>query len=299
MVLLDYAECGLVDSSGCDSRSRRSVGGCLAKVGDWPWVVALYLYHDSKASFICGGSIIGEQTILTAAHCISNPKRKVQIEPEELLVVVGERRRYVKDNTEETYAVHKISIHPNYTFEVASKFDHDIALLHLNCCIGFRPYARPVCLPKAGDKELYQSDVVGTVAGWGGTEKVAGGEKVRFVVSQYQVELPITDYENCTNMDSNEITNNMFCAGDGEGEKGACIGDSGGPFVSRRKTGNELKRPFVVTGIVSSQNGCAQENTFSVFTKVANYVDWIEDELEAWSRDCQDQCYDVPPLSLF
>ena len=281
------------------SRRRRSVGGCLAKDGDWPWVVALYLYRDGKPSFLCGGSIIGEQTVLTAAHCINSPNRQPKLEPEELLVVVGDRRRYVEDNTEETYAVRKISIHPNYTFEVAPTFDHDIALLHLNCCIGFRPYAKPVCLPKVGDEELYQSNVVGTVVGWGGTEKVTEEEKATFATDQYQVELPITSYENCTNMDPKEITNNMFCAGDGEGEKDACTGDSGGPFVSQRETGNELKRPFVVTGIVSWGIGCAQKDTYGAYTKVANYLDWIEDEKQTWSKDCQDQCYDVPPLSLF
>ena len=282
------------------SRRRRSVGGCLAKDGDWPWVVAIYLFRNGKASFLCGGAIIGEQTVLTAAHCINSPNRQPKLEPEELLVVVGDRRRYVEDNTEETYAVRKISMHANYTYKFAPTFDHDIALLHLNCCIGFRPYARPVCLPnKTGEEELYQSDVVGTVVGWGGTKKVTEEEKVTFATDQYQVELPITNYENCTNMDPKEITDNMFCAGDGEGEKDACTGDSGGPFVSQRETGNELKRPFVVTGIVSWGIGCAQKDTYGAYTKVANYIDWIEDEKQTWSKDCQDQCYDAPPLNLF
>ena len=186
----------------------------------------------------------------------------------------------------------------NYTRLVTPTFDNDIALLHLNCCIGFRPYARPVCLPQAADEHLYQSDVVGTVVGWGGTKKVARGEKVTFSTVQYQVEIPITDYENCTNMDPIGITDNMFCAGDGEGEKDACTGDSGGPFVSRRETNNKLKRPFVVTGIVSWGIGCAQKDTYGVYTRVANYVDWIEDKIQTSSINCfQARCFS--PLSLY
>ena len=218
---------------------------------------------------------------MTAAHCIRLHKAKSH----ELLVVVGDRLRRTDEKTERTFNVCKISIPGNYDPLVRPELDHDIALLHLCCCIKFRPYARPVCLPQLGDESLYKSNVEGTVVGWGGTEKVTSKQRVHFSATQHQVELPVTDYAVCKAMDSEEVSENMFCAGDGKGEKDACNGDSGGPFVSQRKMDNELRRPYVATGIVSWGIGCAQENTYGAYTKVANYVDWIRNETEIYATD--------------
>ncbi len=66
----------------------------------------------------------------------------------------------------------------------------------------------------------------------------------------------------------------MFCAGLPEGGKDSCLGDSGGPFVLRENG------QYWAAGIVSWGVDCGQQGTYRVFTKVANYLDWIDQTIQ-------------------
>lgn len=53
--------------------SYRIVGGSLAKEGAWPWQVMTYTRYSSGVVGVwCGGSVIHERWVLTAAHCIKS-----------------------------------------------------------------------------------------------------------------------------------------------------------------------------------------------------------------------------------
>ncbi len=97
------------------------------------------------------------------------------------------------------------------------------------------------------------------------------------------VHLPVVERQTCQNSLNRlkktrnglpTLTDNMFCAGLPEGGKDSCHGDSGGPFVLRQD------EQFWVAGIVSWGVDCGQQGTYRVFTKVANYMDWINKTIQ-------------------
>ena len=117
--------------------------------------------------------------------------------------------------------------------------------------------------------------------GWGKVE-IPGGS--HYVLQQ--AKLPVVSNNECQNKLKNTpsslmtITNNMFCAGNinTNNHSGACYGDSGGPFVCLNAAGK-----FEVRGVVSwGSETCnfQQENKqYTVFTRVRNYLRWIEDNV--------------------
>ncbi|XP_064100978.1 venom serine protease 34-like [Macrobrachium nipponense] len=137
----------------------RIVGGVPTTMHEYPWQVALTSTTGTRP--FCGGSIISDQYILTAAHCVSGSQ------PSSVIVVIGE---HIWDTTTETNvtqrrAASQIMVHSGYNRNTQ---DNDIALIKLTSPITFPADNKiaPVCLPPAGN--LYDS-VTATVTGWGTT----------------------------------------------------------------------------------------------------------------------------------
>lgn len=117
------------------------------------------------------------------------------------------------------------------------------------------------------------------VSGFGVTES-KGGLSLRNTMKY--VQLPVVDDEMCsasidlakrTRKDVPSLTSNMFCAGLPEGGKDSCQGDSGGPFTLQHDG-----RAWAA-GIVSWGVDCGKQGTYGVYTKVDNYVDWINNTI--------------------
>ena len=94
------------------------------------------------------------------------------------------------------------------------------------------------------------------------------------------VPVPLITNENCAtqytvNANEIEITSNMICAGYLEGGKDACDGDAGGPLIVQNK------ESAVIYGIVSFGLGCAQPDKSGVYTRVTNYIDWIQSNMNS------------------
>lgn len=70
------------------------------------------------------------------------------------------------------------------------------------------------------------------------------------------------------------LTENMFCAGVPEGGKDSCHGDSGSPLALRNN------RRFWAAGIVSWVVDCRQQGTYGIYTRVTNYLDWINKTMQ-------------------
>jgi len=239
------------------------VGGRESRPGENPWQVSLL---RPSGSHFCGGIIINEDWVLTAAHCVEYQSAS------RVRVTVGEHDRSAIDNPSRTIlGVSEIIEHEMY--DVLADFDADIALLKLSSKITFSEDVQPVCPPERNNDYV---DNTCTVSGWG-TLSSGGGFLPKVL---QQVNLPIPTNADCQRSIGvwYDITDGMICAGNiPENEKDSCQGDSGGPMVVR----NSEER-FEVVGIVSWGLGCAN-GTPGVYARVSQYMDWIESKIALYS----------------
>ncbi|KAG8275340.1 hypothetical protein J6590_088039 [Homalodisca vitripennis] len=200
-----------VTECGVANQETRIVGGVPTGVNRYPWVARL-VYNGQ---FHCGGSLLNEDYVLTAAHCVRNLKRT------RIRVILGDHNMFsTSDAPAKMRAVASIVRHRN--FDVNS-YNHDIALLRLRKPVNFTKNIRPVCLPT---QETDFAGRTGVVVGWGRTSE--GGNLAS--VAQ-QVNVPILSLSECRSLKyrPSRITNNMVCAG--KGTQDSCQGDSGGPLL--------------------------------------------------------------------
>ena len=243
------------------SADPRIVGGTAAQLGSWPWQVQLSI-TNAQGSFLCGGSLVSDQWVLTAAHCIDDAG--VTVSPSSVTVRAGSLQ---KDSGGVVRGVSSIVKHHAYE---PITYDNDIALLRLSSAMPLSSTVN-VIAPLSGSQEgqLATTNTLATVTGWGTTSP---GGSTSSVLMQVQVLLLTSSA--CASQSaygSTNISNNMICAGYPTGGKDSCQGDSGGPLVVPNGSSGH-----VLAGIVSWGNSCAQANYPGVYTRVANYQPWIQ-----------------------
>uniref|UniRef100_A0A3P8XBR8 Coagulation factor IX n=1 Tax=Esox lucius TaxID=8010 RepID=A0A3P8XBR8_ESOLU len=245
-----------------NSSRKRIVGGNTVTPGEIPWQVALV--QRPSGQLFCGGSILSELWVVTAAHCLLDGREGT------FFIRVGEHNINVKDGTERDHEVAKHVRHPLYDARL-NRHNHDIALLRLRVRIAYSPRVRPICLgPKDFTEDLMKEESPATVSGWG---------KIRFQGAPshtlQKVEVPFKDRMECKGSNRLPITKYMFCAGYAKVAKDSCQGDSGGPHVNR------YYDTWFLTGIVSWGEECAKEGRFGVYTRVSQYYTWIHQVMSA------------------
>ncbi|XP_007946582.1 plasma kallikrein [Orycteropus afer afer] len=247
--------CKTEDSSVCTAKSKtRIAGGTNSSLGEWPWQVSLQVTLPGR-SHQCGGSIIGHQWVLTAAHCFDG------------LPFSDVWRIYsgilnLSEITKETpfSQVKEIIIHQQYKI---SEGGNDIALVKLESPLNYTEFQNPICLPFEDDTNIVYTNC--WITGWGFTK-----EKGKIQSTLQKANIPLVTNEECqTRYRDYEITKQMICAGYKEGGTDACKGDSGGPLVCKHEG------KWHLVGITSWGEGCARREQPGVYTKVAEYVDWI------------------------
>nr|XP_011713800.1 coagulation factor XI isoform X2 [Macaca nemestrina] len=238
----------------------RIVGGTASVRGEWPWQVTLHTTSPTQRH-LCGGSIIGNQWILTAAHCFYGVQS-----PKILRVYIGIlNQSEIKEDTS-FFGVQEIIIHDQYKM---AESGYDIALLKLETTVNYTDSQRPICLPSKGDRNVIYTDC--WVTGWG-YRKLR--DKIQNTLQKAKIPL-VTNDECQKRYRGHKITHKMICAGYREGGKDACKGDSGGPLSCKH---NEV---WHLVGITSWGEGCAQRERPGVYTNVVEYVDWILEKTQA------------------
>ncbi|KAM4664731.1 coagulation factor IX [Discoglossus pictus] len=232
----------------------RIVGGTESVKGEFPWQV--HLVDKNKKGF-CGGTIVNEKWIVTAAHCF--------IIPGKFSVVAGEHNTETSDGTEQYLNVSRVILHPNYN-ATKSKYNNDIALIELDNRLTLNNYITPICI---GEKEftekLLRTRPFSMVTGWGYVRYQG-----RPATVLQKIMVPFIDRATCKRSSRFTVYPNMFCAGYADQSRDACQGDSGGPHVT--SYGNI----WFLTGITSWGEKCAEKDKYGVYTRLSRFTDWIQ-----------------------
>jgi len=224
----------------------------------YPWQIGLKIRGGS--TYWCGGSIINDRYVLTAAHCFFDASGNRESD-EGLVVGVGDHDMTNTnddvDGATKLVDAAKVILHPKYK---PSGYDYDVAVIRLKDRLSLTKEVGTVCLPS--DVSNTYAGAKGISSGWGTTS--SGGEQPNKLL---EVELPILD-EKCWGM--NGISERMLCAGYKKGGKDTCQGDSGGPLVVKDST------KYYQVGVVSWGNGCAGKNSPGVYARVTKFLSWIK-----------------------
>lgn len=229
------------------------VGGETAPVGQWPWAASIVRPQTDGSLFsYCGGSLIGDHWVLTAAHC---PVRLSD------RVIIG--RHDLTTNEGRVFNVKQVTIHCNYNPQTN---DSDLALVELET--SGDTLTGSVGLINRQDTNAQAGDP-STIIGWGLLEE--GG---RPSDKLQQVTVAIVKKSECKRSYPGSITKNMLCAGRKEGGQDSCQGDSGGPLMVQDPDGN-----WKQAGIVSWGQGCARPGKYGVYSRVSRFLPWITDTM--------------------
>ncbi|XP_078508700.1 serine protease 27-like [Lissotriton helveticus] len=251
---------------GTPEISSRIVGGIDAADGAWPWQVSLRVDNQH----ICGGALIANNWVLSAAHCYY----RLGYSTSRYTACLGEHQLVSSNSHSACYSVTRIIVHPLYS---QAGSPGDILLLKLDSGVAFTSYILPVCLPETSVQ--FPSGKACWVTGWGNIRSSsAGSVSLPWPKTLQQVMVPIIDQKTCdkfyhigSGQSSNSpiILSDMICAGDKAGGKDSCQGDSGGPLVCY------IDDAWYLAGVVSWGTLCAQPNRPGVYTLVTAYNSWI------------------------
>ncbi|MEY4178173.1 MAG: hypothetical protein RLY70_1747 [Planctomycetota bacterium] len=235
------------------------VGGNEVAISSAPFAVALL---DSEGFQYCGGSLISETHVLTAAHC--------KVAQGDLVAI---NRANLRSGAGEVISVAGVTTHPR--FREIGRDDipnNDIAIITLSRKATQGSSIRPV-----KHDTLTDPGKSATVVGWGQTKESGNSSWVL-----RSVRVPFVSNSDANRADSynGQVNRNMLAAG--AMGKDSCQGDSGGPLFMKNDAG-DLRQ----VGIVSWGNGCARRNYPGVYTRVANYFDWINNTMSQRSFDAE------------
>ncbi|XP_019869611.2 plasminogen-like [Aethina tumida] len=251
-------------------RFGKIVGGQEAVKGEFPWLVSI----TRRGGHFCGGTIIHKRFVLTAGHCLcTGTGSKDFYKPSALKITLAQHDLSNKDTDAYQTGLKAISIHSGYS---CNKPRDDIAILELEKPLIWSLTVSPACLPDGLNGQNYDNfnNALATVAGWGWTNEDSskGGRANKL----QKAKVNVIPNEKCKEWflsqgKKTKIQNKQMCAGHEQGGVDACWADSGGPLML--DTFDET----MVIGVVSTGIGCARPYLPGIYTRVSEYIPWIEE----------------------
>ncbi|XP_054083136.1 serine protease easter-like [Zeugodacus cucurbitae] len=271
-------ELPLPPNCGNSSLAGRIFGGVSTDIDEFPWTALLiYTKANGEKGFHCGGSLINDRYVLTAAHCVS--KEALPANWRLSAVRLGEwnldtpqdcqfdrNGNKLCSGSHIDFSIEEEICHPLYN-DAAKKYD--IALLRLQEKVNFNDFTSPICLPVNTNSSVsnYEGVTMG-IAGWGSTETSRNSVKKLKALIRGQ------NLERCKAKYNIDIDNTQLCVG---GEKGVdtCKGDSGGPLMLIQSYNG--RESCLLIGITSfGPRVCGQEGFPGVYTRVDAFISWIQ-----------------------
>lgn len=236
------------------------INGADVPTGEQPWVVGILqatVTDDYLAQF-CGGTLIAERWVLTAAHCTFDEEGNA-FTVEDLHVLVG--RRVLRSDEGTRLAVDQIIRHPSFD---TVTYSHDLALLRLR-----ETTTTPiVTLAPTVSNDSLTGGRQAMVVGWGVTQAGVGADTLQ------RAQVPLVATAACRQRYADyslTLAPTMICAGYEVGGIDACTGDSGGPLLFW----NNRQQRWLQIGIISWGSGCAEAGIYGVYTQVSSFTEWI------------------------
>ncbi|MEY5017267.1 MAG: hypothetical protein RL431_316 [Actinomycetota bacterium] len=234
------------------------IGGTTANISDAPWQVGLLRGRGSAFDYqFCGGSIINEEWVVTAAHCLADHSG--------YLGIFAGGSNLASDGAE--YAADAWYVHPAWTAT-----NNDIALVHMANPLPLNGTTiAPIALPFDVDPATWPSagaDVL--VTGWGENQAFGAGsypEQLHKATLEVQSGPGLNDCGLYTDAEWDYLTE--LCVGAPNAVADTCQGDSGGPYAINTVGGWRL------AGVTSWGNGCATIGYPGMAARVTAFLDWI------------------------
>ncbi|XP_023979366.1 brain-specific serine protease 4 isoform X1 [Physeter macrocephalus] len=239
---------------------NRIVGGEDSTDAEWPWLVSI----RKNGTHYCAGSLLTNHWVLTAAHCFKGHLNK----PALFSVLLGAWQLGNPGPRSQEVGIAWVQSHPVYSWKEGARAD--IALVRLEHAIQFSERILPICLPDSSIHLLPDTNC--WIAGWG---SIHDGVPLPHPQTLQKVKVPIIDSAVCSRLywqgaGQGAITEDMLCAGYLEGERDACLGDSGGPLMC------QVERTWLLAGVISWGEGCAERNRPGVYISLAAHRSWVQ-----------------------
>ncbi|XP_026747806.1 collagenase-like [Trichoplusia ni] len=240
--------------------SSRIIGGFPTKSTQHTYAVGVLVTLRTGQLSVCGGTILSQHRILTAAQCWYDGYNQGK----KMIIRYGSPRLFGGNSRD----VIGVDIHPNFDPLIPI---HDIAVLSVNYNMYFGDYAQPVMLPTKNDVNKTFTGVGAHIVGYGktGDWSPIGPAQVRQSVS-----VPVVSIWNCYETFGYYDPEKQMCT---QGNAwGACTGDVGGPLVIK----NYFNGTDLLIGVTSLVSPVGCDNGFpNGYTRVTYYLDWILSQL--------------------
>ncbi|XP_062708283.1 clotting factor C isoform X2 [Aedes albopictus] len=244
--------------------------GWTVEEGQWPWHVAIFQkQRGSSGDYACGGTLLDEKHVLTAAHCAVNRETEYALPPSKFELHFGQQNLSTITPNVQIRDVSKVHIHPDH-----SSHRNDIAVLVMRLPVRYTDYVIPICIDQKADINLRNLEGErGWITGWGTTQTGSISDALR------TASLPVVSYLQCFNDNEavfgNLLNENVFCAGDRNGTSPG-TGDSGGGMYF--SDGDR----WVLRGIVSFAKADelkkeVDTSKFVIFVNVQRFLTWIRE----------------------
>ncbi|XP_052616671.1 kallikrein-1-like [Peromyscus californicus insignis] len=238
----------------------RIIGGFNCEKNSQPWQAAVYHY----TSFQCGGILVDPEWVLTAAHCYNEATDEYQ-------VWLGRNNLFEDEASAQHRFVSESVPHPDFNMDLLENatqnqkedFSNDLMLLRLAQPAEITDSVKVLSLPS-------EEPTLGSTclaSGWGSIEPI----KFEYPDDLQCVHLELLPNEECAKAHIHVVTDSMLCAGDLEGGKDTCVGDSGGPLIC----------DGVLQGVTSwGPAPCGKPDRPGIYTKLINFIPWMKEVMK-------------------